>query len=519
MKMPGFIKNALSTISRREMFAKLFGICRDVDSECGHPLAIQQQDYDLLWARGDMANRVVCLYPEESWSEPPEVYETEDEEKTAFEMALDEMLKEIPLWTYLQRADILSGVGRYGILLLGFDDGLELSQPVAGVDEKDSPLPPPAKRPVKNALSNEEEETEPPVPTTELEKPKRKLLYVRPLEERIVKITALEADVRNPRFGLPKTYQLTFMDTDENAPIGSDGKIPNGTLTVHWSRVIHLADNRTNNEVYGTPRMKKVFNRLLDLKKIVGGSGEMFWKGGFPGISLESNVGAEEDIEFDAEGAKKQLRDYMEGLQRYIATVGMQAKSLTVQVADPLPHLNAQIQLIAAAMAVPVRVLMGSERGELASSQDMVTWNKRLNKRRVDYINPFMLKPLLDRLIKVGVLPQPGAEGYIIDWVDLNTPSPTDKANTAQKISDAMAKYVQSGSDVLMPPFHFLTLVVGLDKGEAESVIEAAEKQIDDDDGLLDGLREDELKAAQAAKVAAETAQVGKPKPVAPTAK
>jgi len=199
----------------------------------------------------------------------------------------------------------------------------------------------------------------------------------------------------------------------------------------------------------------------------------MFWKGGFPGISLESQNMGEEEIEFDKEATKEQIESYMNGLQRYIATIGMSAKSLSVQVADPSPHVDLQLKLIAVAMGVPWRVFVGSEAAQLASEQDTRAWNARITRRRNEYVNPFILRPFCDRLIAAGVLPAPG-ESYEIDWPDLNSPSDLDRASIAERQSNALAKYVQGGVDVLMPPFHYLTLVLGMSDEEANSIIEAA---------------------------------------------
>jgi hypothetical protein len=230
-----------------------------------------------------------------------------------------------------------------------------------------------------------------------------------------------------------------------------------------------------NSDIYGQPRMERVFNRLLDIKKIAGGSGEMFWKGGFPGLSLEAMPEADEQITFDPEATKDQMEKYMNGLQRYLALVGMQAKTLTVQVADPTPHLDVQLRLIATALGVPWRVFIGSEQSELASTQDTRRWNKRLVHRRETYLTPYLIRPLVDRLSAAGALPTP--KELIVKWPDPEAPNKTEQTQLAQQASEAMAKYVQSGSDVLMSPFHFLTLILGMSDDEATAVVEAASSE------------------------------------------
>ncbi len=449
-------------LERQAWLRRLLDPRRDLDKECGHPDdPIAVEDYKREFLRGDIAARVVSLFPEESWSDSPQIFETEDETETEFETAWEELEDQLNLYSMLQRVDVLSGIGRFGVLLLGMDDGLPLDQPALGVSENGEPAG----------------------------NPQLKLLFLRAFDESLVAVKALQSDITSPRYGLPLTYQIHFTDTALGLPITA----PSSTTTlqeVHWSRIIHVADNRTSSEIFGLPRMQKVFNRLLDVKKIAGGSGEMFWKGGFPGISLETMPG-DEAIEFDKEATKAQLDAYMNGLQRYIATIGMQAKSLNVQVADPGPHLEVQMKLIATAMGVPWRVFVGSEAAQLASEQDSKAWNKRINRRRQEYLNPFVISPFLKRLVMFGVLPEP--QEIIIKWPDLNTLGNLDQSMVALNQSNALAKYVQAGADTLIPPFFYLTQVLGMKDDEARAIIDAAGAVLGATDGGDNPLKQDAI--------------------------
>lgn len=437
------VSNAL--LMRQQWLTKMLDPRRDIEAECGHPEVVTVGDCSFLYRRGDIAGRIVRVWPEETWQQPPEVFETEKEQETAFEQSWKELNKRIPLVPYLLRADVLSGIGRFGILLLGLDDGQELSAPVEGLNE----------------LGENESPTE------------RKLLYVRPFDETLVEVKTVVTDVHSPRCGLPLTYNVRFSDSS----LGTDTTVSTN-VEVHWTRVIHLADNRMNSEVFGQPRLEGVFNRLMDLRKVAGGSGEMFWKGGFPGLSLQSYPQlATEDVTVDTESIKAQLSAYQNGLQRYLATVGMDVKSLAVQVADPTPHVTVQMKLIAAACAVPWRVFWGSEQSQLASQEDTKAFNKRITRRREDYVNPFVLRPLVDRLIAFGVLQAPAEKnGYEIFWPDPHTPTDEEKATVAEKRTNAMSKYVASGVDALIPPFHYLTLVMGMEDDEVQASIDSAQE-------------------------------------------
>lgn len=435
--------------SRVAWLQKLLDPRRNIDQECGHPCDIDVEDYRRAFKRGDIATRVVTIFPEESWKESPIIVEDDKGDETAFEKAWDDLQKKHNIYSTLTRADVLSGIGRFGVILLGLDDGLTMDQPIVGINEDGTT--------VEGATPTE-----------------RKLLYLRPFDESLILVVMLQQDPLNPRYGLPLFYDLKFTDTI----LGQDASTKR--LRVHWSRVIHVADNRMSSDVFGLPRLERVFNRYLDLMKVAGGSGEMFWKGGFPGLSLEAITDAEgQAAEIDPVATKAQIEDYMNGLQRYIATVGLTVKSLTPQVADPRPHVDIQVRLIAMSLGIPWRIFMGSEAAQLASEQDSGAWNARIKRRREDYLGPLLIRVFIDRLIACGVLPTPLKDGtYVVEWPDLNTPSDKDKAAVTAQRTQALTQYVSTGADALMPPFHFFTLVMGMTDDEANAVIDAAGTQM-----------------------------------------
>lgn len=487
------ITNAVA--SRTQFLRRLLDPKKDIEVECGHPEYITTSDYSDKFERGDVADRIVRLYPEECFAEPPVIYETEDEDRTDFEKKWDELNETMRLTSILLRADVLSGVGRFGIIVLGINDGKDFKEPIDAVVKESVRLSAKAAKPNSDDDDDEEDGEE-----SQL---KYRLLYLRTFDESLVTIKKLETDPRSIRFGQPLIYEVnvwqdnvvneagevsltpTSSGTNKVAPSGA---IVGNKMEVHWSRVIHICDNRTTDDIFGTPRMKKVFNRILDLHKVAGGSGEMFYKGGFPGLSLEM-METDEPVELDKEATKDEMEAYYNGLKRYIALEGMTAKSLAPQVADPGPHVEVQIRLICIALACPWRVFMGAEVGQLASGQDNKAWNTRLQRRREEYVSPHIIRPFIDRLILLGVLPKPtgnpddeeaertdGMPKYSIHWNDLNAASEEEKATVAEKRTNAIAKYVAGGCDQLIQPNHFLELILGFDTDEVEAILEDAEE-------------------------------------------
>ena len=145
----GFVNNATS-ISRASLLSDMGDPRRSVDDECGYPpsdTGVSVELYKRLYDRCDVANRVVQLMPRECWKVTPTVYEDESADViTPFEADWDALGAQLGkgrswhsdeegsmIWNYLSRADILSRLGSFGVVLLGLDDGKNLQEPVDGM--------------------------------------------------------------------------------------------------------------------------------------------------------------------------------------------------------------------------------------------------------------------------------------------------------------------------------------------------------------------------------------------------
>jgi hypothetical protein len=447
--------NAL-TMSREALMSRFADPRRDYDAECGHPETFSAEQYRELFDRDPVARRVVQCWPRESWRVLPSVYEDEGADTlTPFEQAwraLPAMLSGgsrlrdeacSTVFRELALADELSGVGRYGALMLGLDDGLPLDQPAV------------------------------------LRKGQR-LLYLRSFPESLADVSRLESDPNSSRYGEPLQYLITFQDPRlvEGAAIGATGS----SMSVHWTRVIHLCDNGESNRAFGTPRMQPVLNRLLDLKKLYGGSAEMYWRGAFPGLSIETHPSLGGDVKIDAVSMREQVDNYQNKLSRYLALRGMAAKSLAPQVVDPTPQIMAHLQAICILLEFPLRVFMGSEQGRLAADQDSRNHLARVRGRQNGYLTPRVVAPFVDRLVMLGVLPEPAQ--YSVWWPDVESASELEKADVAAKLCAAVAAYIQAGGEALIPPLDFFTRVLGWDDAEALEVLEHAVESAEDDEPL-----------------------------------
>lgn len=423
---------------------------RDVYDEAGYPQPITKENYRDMYDRESIAARVVEILPKESWKVQPRVFETEDpEDVTQFEQDWADLAKQLrgeswyqdeegnPIWEFLLRTDISSGIGHFGLLLFGLSDGKELREPVE--------------------------------PNKGME-----LTFIQTFSEDLVEISRYDQDVKSPRFGQPTSYKITFNHPEQDVVSGVGQ--PQTSMDVHWTRVLHVAEKLIDSEFIAIPRMKQAYNRLYDLVKLYGGSAEMYWRGALPPTSWETHPQLGGDVVLP-ESLKDEIEQLRNGLQRDLVTTGLTANSLAPQVVDPTPQIDAAITAICILEGIPKRVFMGSERGELASGQDSDTWNTRLRSRQTNYLTPRVIVTFVDRLIMYGVLTEP--EGYSVVWPDLETASDAEQADVAVKRTDAMSKYVSAGVQTLMEPVDFFHRVLGFTEEEAIAIVENATDQED----------------------------------------
>ncbi len=398
------------------------GGARDIYQILGYKKKLEFSDYLWRYERQDIATRVVTAYPSAVWSMKPRVFETKTPgDETAFEKAFANIVIKNKAYHYLTRADKLSGIGRFGIVVLGFADNRALNTPLI----KSSGL---------------------------------ELIYMRPYHEGSVAIQSYEEDSKNPRYGLPTMYKIkTVIPEISNSNVAQTTKSisDHNQTTVHWSRVLHiLPELGSENDIYAEPRLKNIYNRLQDVETIAGGGSEMFWRGAFQGMAFKNDEGATMTPESKA-ALTTEIDNYVNNMQRYLKLQNMDVKQLETAVADPKNHLDMQLTLISAGKGIPKRILYGSERGELASNQDENNWLSRVDERRVDHAELLILRPFIDRLIEYGALPEPETP-YTVEWPDLYSASGIDKAKIAEANMRALKDYMLLGGDQVIPVDVFL---------------------------------------------------------------
>lgn len=424
-------------IRRLSNFTKTFEGERETWKSCGYPIEVTQEAMELRYKRMGLCRTIVDVYPDDCWSKRPSVYETAAEEVTEWEKAWNALVDDDDLGVLqaLKDIDRLAGRGPFAILLIGFNDGKELSQPV-------------------------------------VQTPGQKVNFLRAYHPGRLSIHTKETDPSNKRYGKPVLYKIT-KDKNENT---------NETL-VHWSRVVHLADEVDDVPWIGQHRLESVWNHILDIEKIAGGGSEMFWKGGFPGMGLmldkEMNPDTDELSEMDS-----RIRDYFHGLTRALRLRGVTAQQFDVTVANPTEHFKMNIQMISSAKRIPARILLGAEQGELASTQDKEAWVGRVDERRTTFCEPLILRPFIITLTSAGVLPE--IDKYYVEWPTIRTKSDKEDADIARVLTDAISRYATSpGVELVMTPYHFLTIVLKRTDEEAKAILKKVTDEFGAEEALL----------------------------------
>lgn len=405
-----------------------YGGDRDIYQALGYKTQLTYTDFLAFYARMDIARAVIDRPVDATWRGGCELLESDDDNETALELAWYDLYDKLALHPKFSRLDKLTGIGSYGLLLLGLSDvrtTQDFGKPVTGGGLK--------------------------------------LLWVKPFGEGSAPVGNIEyvTDTSDERYGQPLLYQITIQNV-------SNGK--NEVIKVHHSRVIHVADGLLESEIEGEPQLQVVYNRLQDLEKIVGGSAEMFWRGARSGHQFVGDKETTIDQTF-VDALKTQFDEYEHNLRRILAMAGGELKSLAPQVSDPEKHVLVQIQMISAVKGIPVRILLGSEVGELASTQDRNSWLEKISGRREEYAEPCIIRPFVDRCIKYGVLPAP-KDDYTVKWQDLFAMGDKEKADIGNTRATALKSYATAGPAVesIVPPEAFYRYFLGLDEDQIELI-------------------------------------------------
>lgn len=423
----GLPLRTLSALGTRAALAARLGWAfsgdRKIHEILGYKTSLVYRDFKAKYSRQDLCNRIVKAYPEATWAQPPQVKEDDnDAAQTAFEAAWESLTQRLAVFERLRRADILANLGQYAVLVIGLRGQADLHNPA---------------RPVRSP---------------------EEILYLTPYSEEWATIERFEGNPASPTFGQPLLYRINFgRSSDRGRAV-----LPVGPGLVHASRVIHIAEDLLDDDVYGIPRLEPIYDRLDDVLKVVGGAGEGFWQDAKRRLVFALREGYQ--LKADDEAAfADEIEEFIHELRNFVRVEGVDVTPIQGQVASPEHHFTILLDVIAGATGIPKRILIGSERGELASSQDTETWLGRVTQRQQQFAEPRILRPLIDRLILFSALPQP-AQPYTVVWENLFGLSEDQQATIAEKVASATQKFAQAEATGFNPLKRevFITEYLGL---------------------------------------------------------
>ena len=399
---------------------------------CLYPDVLTFQQYYDMYSRNNVAARVIETFPAYTWGTTPVVTDKAGSD-SKFSKAVYDLFQQQFKWkdnikhtlvSMFKQLDVLGGIGGESLLVFGFKDGLTLDQAVK----------------YKKGM--------------ELE-------YVKILHNGQFEVDKTDKDKDSPTYGDVLTYKTKDFAT--SSEINFVNTIASNKI-IHSSRTVHFKE--TSGLAYGTSRIQKCYNQLLDIVKVSGASAEVYWLGAFSGLAVSTDPNAV--LSDEARTAMKEgIKEYFNGLARALLFEGSDAKLLYPAIVSPKEHYDLQITMISIATEIPRRFLTGAEAAKLASQQDSLNWMDRVGNRRNNFVSPHVVSPAIQRLIDAGVLPKPKGNLIIITWPKTQSLALNDRSTAANEMTEAISVYFTSGLSKAMSFKAYLIGVCGYGEEEA----------------------------------------------------
>ena len=384
-------------------------------ADFGYPEQLQFDDFYGMYRRSGLARAGVHKTVSKVWQTLPCLQELQPEDRagkpeTKIEEQIRKHFYKIRFWQKLAEADKRSLVGHYGALILRYRDGAKMDQPV--------------KR-VAGGIEG--------------------LYDVIPCWESQLVPSTWDTDVASPNYGLPTMY------TFNESAIGSN-KQPR-SFQVHPDRVFIWSSDST---LYAEPFLEPGFNSLLTMDKVEGAGGEGFYKNARSNPVLQIDPDTEVQSMADALGVEvedlpneldKVVEDWLKGFDRALMLKGIEAKALAITLPSPEHFYNIALQTFSASISIPQKILVGSQTGERASTEDASEWSQTCMSRRSDIVIPNIMA-LLDRFKAVGLIQD---LDWNLDWKSLLDDTPDQMLDRATKMSSINAQQMATGVVVFHP--------------------------------------------------------------------
>lgn len=368
------------------------------------------------YCRNGIARAGVDKTVAKTWQENPLLQErqrdgsepAETKGETAFEGDIRQRLDDLRVWQHLAEADRRSMVGSYSGLILRLADNKRFDQPADSVP---------------GGLLG--------------------LVEIIPAWEGQLEVSTWQTDELADDYGQPTMYQFN------EASVGFANKNPR-QFSIHPSRVIVWSKDGTLN---GRSALEPGFNDLITMEKISGAGGEGFWKNAKSAPVLQVAPDASIDKMAQAMGVPveevrdrmdTQVQDWQRGFDQLLMIQGMEAKTLGVTLPSPEHFFAIALQSFSASMSIPLKILVGSQSGERASTEDADEWAQTNMARRTNQAVP-NIRALIQRLEEFGILPE---RDWHLDWPSLLDPSPKEMLERVERMATVNDKMRAAGETV-----------------------------------------------------------------------
>lgn len=390
-----------------------------------------------LYRRGGIAHGAVNKLVSNCWKTNPQVIEGEQSddsrELTAWEKASNQVFTH-RFWRSFAKADTRRLVGRWAGILLHIKDSQKWDQPV-----------------VRG----------------------KALQKITP-----VWASALKVGSRD------NSGAITMWQYTESLSDGSTAQ-----RNVHPERVLIIGDMSEDEIGFLEPG----YNACVSLEKVEGGSGESFLKN----AARQQNINFDKEVDFNnlasmygvtvdelQERYNEAAREINRGNDTLLITQGAQVTSMVSAVSDPSPTYDVNLKTFSSSVDMPSRIIVGNQSGERASTEDQIYFNGRCQSRRGDL--SFDIEDMVDKLTYLQIIKPVGK--FSIVWDELNEQSPSDKLDSATKMSSINQTSLASGEQVFT--VDEIRVAAGYEPGGGEPLPEIEDGEEDDNDQTGDSAQQ-----------------------------
>lgn len=367
-------------------------------ADFGYPETVSFELAFRMYRRNGLAAAAVSKTVLKTWRDAPEIWETPEAKETGQESEIRQALDDVRFWRAFAEADRRSLVGGYAGVILRLRDDKKFSEPVERVAGLDG------------------------------------LAEMIPAWAGQLTVAEWDTDETSETYGHPKMFTFNESSvTDSNGSQQTQAR----AFELHPDRVVIWSEDGT---VHCPSALAAGYNDLLTLEKVSGAGGEGFWKNAKSAPVFEAGADASIDDMASAMGVPSSevadkmdevVADWQKGFDRSLLLQGMTAKTLGITLPSP-EHFHAiALQSFAASMDIPLKILVGTQTGERASTEDAREWSETCMARRTNIAIP-IIREVINRFERFGILPE---RDWILDWSDLTASSMDEKIVRAEKMA------------------------------------------------------------------------------------